>query len=49
MNEVNKMSYNAHDIENKWQQIWSDERVFEAQVDQSKPKFYCLEMFPYPS
>lgn len=43
------MSYNAHDIENKWQRIWSDEGVFEVEVDQSKPKFYCLEMFPYPS
>ena len=49
MNEVCKMSYNAHDIENKWQRIWSDEGVFEVEVDQSKPKFYCLEMFPYPS
>ncbi len=43
------MSYNAHEIENKWQRVWEDERVFEVEADTSKPKFYCLEMFPYPS
>ena len=43
------MSYNPHDIESKWQRIWSLEGVFEVEVDHSKPKFYCLEMFPYPS
>ena len=40
------MSYNPHDIESKWQRTWSLEGVFEAEVDHSKPKFYCLEMFP---
>jgi len=43
------MSYNAHEVENKWQRVWSEQRVFEVEVDPSKPKFYCLEMFPYPS
>ena len=43
------MSYNAHEIENKWQRVWEDGRVFEVEADTSKPKFYCLEMFPYPS
>ena len=43
------MSYNAHEIENKWQRVWEDERVFEVEADTSKPKFYCLEMFPYLS
>ena len=43
------MSYNPHDIESKWQRTWSLEGVFEAELDHSKPKFYCLEMFPYPS
>ena len=43
------MSYNAHEVENNWQRVWSEQRVFEVEVDPSKPKFYCLEMFPYPS
>ena len=43
------MSYNPHEIESKWQRTWSLEGVFEVEVDHSKPKFYCLEMFPYPS
>ena len=43
------MSYNPHDIESKWQRTWSLEGIFEVEVDHSKPKFYCLEMFPYPS
>ena len=43
------MSYNTHEVENKWQRTWSEARVFEVEVDPSKPKFYCLEMFPYPS
>lgn len=47
--EVRKMSYDAHEVENKWQRIWAEDRVFEVEVDISKPKFYCLEMFPYPS
>ena len=43
------MSYDAHEVENKWQRVWEDKRVFEVEADTSKPKFYCLEMFPYPS
>ena len=43
------MSYDAHEVENKWQRVWEDKRVFEVETDTSKPKFYCLEMFPYPS
>ena len=47
--EVRKMSYDAHEVENKWQRVWEEKRVFEVEADTSKPKFYCLEMFPYPS
>src|SRR5213594_685359 len=36
-------------IEAKWQPIWESLRQFRATEDPSRPKFYCLEMFPYPS
>ncbi|PIB34756.1 leucine--tRNA ligase [Reichenbachiella sp. 5M10] len=41
--------YNHSEIENKWQKYWQDQKTFEAHVDTSKPKFYALDMFPYPS
>ena len=41
--------YNFKNIEEKWQKYWSDKKVFRAKIDRSKKKFYCLEMFPYPS
>ena len=41
--------YNFKSIEKKWQRIWEDEKIFSAKVDKNKKKFYCLEMFPYPS
>lgn len=41
--------YNHKKIEQKWQKIWSEKKIFEAQVDRSKPKKYILEMLPYPS
>ncbi len=41
--------YNFKIIENKWQKIWSKEKSFSTQVNKDKKKFYCLEMFPYPS
>ncbi|MBM3779400.1 MAG: leucine--tRNA ligase [Acidimicrobiia bacterium] len=37
------------DLDRKWQQRWTDDRAFEAAVDPARPKFYCLEMFAYPS
>ncbi|HJM24145.1 MAG TPA: leucine--tRNA ligase [Candidatus Thalassarchaeaceae archaeon] len=43
------MTYDAQEIESRWQKEWAEARVFEAEIDDSKPKFYCLEMFPYPS
>ncbi len=41
--------YNFKEIENKWQKIWEKHKVFSAKIDRDKKKFYCLEMFPYPS
>ncbi|MDP6856604.1 MAG: leucine--tRNA ligase [Candidatus Thalassarchaeaceae archaeon] len=41
--------YNPEKIELDWQKRWGDGLVFNSDVDQKKPKFYCLEMFPYPS
>ena len=36
-------------IEKKWQKIWKDQKTFKAEIDPSKPKYYILDMFPYPS
>jgi leucyl-tRNA synthetase len=41
--------YNFQEIEKKWQTYWEQNQIFNAQVDHSKPKFYSLDMFPYPS
>ena len=41
--------YNFKSIENKWQKIWEDEKVYHVEIDHSKPKFYALVEFPYPS
>ena len=41
--------YSASDVEPKWQQAWDSAEVFKARRDPSKPKYYVLEMFPYPS
>ena len=43
------MKHNFKDIEAKWQKRWEDDHVFEAKTDYSKPKFYGLVEFPYPS
>ncbi len=43
------VEYKPQSIEQKWQQHWADSRAFEVEPDPSKPKFYCLEMFAYPS
>ncbi|HJM18498.1 MAG TPA: leucine--tRNA ligase [Candidatus Thalassarchaeaceae archaeon] len=43
------MQYNPQELETRWQNKWAKYGVFEAEIDLSKPKFYCLEMFPYPS
>lgn len=43
------MAYNHKDIEQKWQQFWSDNETFKTVEDVDKPKYYALDMFPYPS
>ena len=43
------MAYDAQEVETRWQKAWAEAGAFEVEVDHSKPKFYCLEMFPYPS
>jgi leucyl-tRNA synthetase len=41
--------YDFQDIETRWQQRWADTGAFEVDEDPSRPKYYCLEMLPYPS
>jgi leucyl-tRNA synthetase len=41
--------YNFREIETKWQKVWEEEKKFSTKIDKNKKKFYCLEMFPYPS
>ncbi len=42
-------TYDHHAIEAKWQAYWEEHRIFKAEEDPARPKFYCLDMFPYPS
>jgi leucyl-tRNA synthetase len=44
-----EVKYNPSEIEPKWQRIWEDQRIFYVSEDTGKPKYYLLEMFPYPS
>ena len=41
--------YNIKVVEKKWQDIWSQKKTYSVVIDKNKKKFYCLEMFPYPS
>jgi leucyl-tRNA synthetase len=41
--------YNFHETEAKWQKVWEDRQTFKAVMDKARPKYYVLEMFPYPS
>ena len=43
------MKYDFKQVEAKWQKVWEDEHTFHAEIDHSKPKFYALVEFPYPS
>ncbi len=43
------MEYNFNEIEKKWQQYWKDNNTYKVDIDENKPKFYVLDMFPYPS
>jgi leucyl-tRNA synthetase len=41
--------YDPQAVEERWQRRWAERRVHEAAADPRRTKFYCLEMFPYPS
>ena len=41
--------YNFKEIDSKWQKIWDEKNIYKSEINNSKKKFYCLEMFPYPS
>ena len=44
-----KPKYDPNAIEKKWQKFWKEKKTFKSQIDHSKPKYYVLDMFPYPS
>ena len=44
-----KKKYDSSAIEKKWQKIWKEKKSFKSELDLSKPKYYILDMFPYPS
>ncbi len=46
---MNSYDYNHKDIEKKWQKFWVENNTYTVKIDTSKPKFYVLDMFPYPS
>ena len=46
---MNENRYNFKITENKWQKYWEEKKIFKSEIDKSTQKFYCLEMFPYPS
>ncbi|MBO6097834.1 MAG: class I tRNA ligase family protein, partial [Bacteroidales bacterium] len=43
------MDYQFAEIERKWQAEWAKNKTYKAEVDSAKPKYYVLDMFPYPS
>ena len=43
------MAYNHKNIEKKWQDYWESNKVFKTTDDSDKPKYYVLDMYPYPS
>ena len=43
------MEYNYKEIEKKWQQYWHEHNTYKCEIDSNRPKFYVLDMFPYPS
>lgn len=47
--EFKMLRYNPASIEPKWQTAWDDNKIFKTTFDKTKPKFYALDMFPYPS
>ena len=43
------MDYNFREIEKKWQILWAENKTYKTDIDHNKPKYYVLDMFPYPS
>ncbi len=43
------MEYNFNEIEPKWRRYWSENKTYKTDIDRNKPKYYVLDMFPYPS
>ncbi len=43
------MDYNFEELEKRWQKYWIDHQTYKVTEDRSKPKYYVLDMFPYPS
>ena len=43
------MDYRHKDIEQRWQQYWKENKTYKTEINPEKPKFYVLDMFPYPS
>ncbi len=43
------MEYNHKDIESRWQQYWKENKIYKTEIDSNRPKYYVLDMFPYPS
>ncbi len=43
------MEYSFYEIEKKWREYWDQEEIYKVDIDHSKPKYYVLDMFPYPS
>jgi len=46
---MQKPKYDPRAVEKKWQRIWKENKTFKSEIDSSKPKYYILDMFPYPS
>ena len=46
---MNETRYNFKITEDKWQKYWEEKKIFKSELNKNKKKFYCLEMFPYPS
>jgi len=49
MSENDTARYNAAEVEPRWQKVWDAQDIYRADDKSDKPKFYALEMFPYPS
>ena len=42
------MEYNFKEIEKRWFQYWKENKTYKTEIDESRPKYYVLDMFPYP-